>query len=408
MSDFLSNLAARALGTSEVIRPRTPSLYEPYRADSGPHVARSGFRSPETEREPQHEASLLNDDLAAHADVGITRPKAQAPRPLWRDNKQAPPIPSAPSADRAEGMQTEERAPAAISPREEGRSDASPAAVRALKAKASRFESNSSSIPTSEPASPAVRAVRTSRDEPGPLPIGSEHVVGHPRPSEGPRSDSSRNHLPSGEPMTPAIELSAGAATRSVPWARETFPPTAAPHSGMAKNSDHSRSLEDNRSARNSVSGSLRQSLTTQSNPLAPQLRSEETSPHVEVSGLVSKPALGVLRNSVEPEADRVDRRTGFPQPASGRIQLPEGSAGHSAGASASVVRPPVGSSSEAKIAAATRGSNRSEAAIHVTIGSVEVRAVFPEKPERRAPSTRPRPGVSLDDYLKHSGGGSR
>ncbi len=385
MSDFLSNLAARSLGTAEVIRPRTPSLYEPYRASSGPRVAHSDFRSPETERQPQDEASLLNHDLAAHADAGSTTPKAPAPRSVWRDNKQAPPILRAQTADRAEGMRTEDPARAAISPREEGRSHASPAAGRTPEAKAaSRFESNSSLIPPSEAAAPAVRGVRTSRDEIRPL------------PSEGPRSDSSRSHLPSGEPMTPAIELPAGAATPSAPWARGTVRPTAAPHSGMAKNPDHSRPSQDNESARNSVLGSLRKSLT-QSSPLAPQLRSEETSPHVEVSGLVSKPALGVLRNSVEPEADRVARRTGFPQPA-----------GHSAGASAGVVRPPVGSSSEAKIAAAARASNRSEAAIHVTIGSVEVRAVFPEKPAPRAPSTRPKPGVSLDDYLKRSGGGSR
>lgn len=398
MSDFLSNLAARSLGTSEVIRPRTPSLYEPYRADSGPRVARSDFRSPETEREPQREASLLNDDHAAHADVGISKPKAEVPRPLWRDDKQAAPIPQAESADRAEGMQPEEPAAAAMSPPEEARSHASPAAVRAAEAKAApRFESSSSPIPTPDASAPAVRAVRASRDETGPLPIGSEGVVGHPRPSEGPRGDLSRSHLPSGEPITPATELPAGAATRSAPWARETFRPTAAPHSGMAKIPDDSRPLEDNKSARNSVLGSPQQSIKTQSHPFGPRLRSEEgTSPPGEV-----------WRNSAESEADRLARRTGFPQLASGRIQ-PEGSPGHSAGFSAGIVRPPVGSRSEARIAAAARGSNRSEAAIHVTIGSVEVRAVFPEKPAHRAPSTRPKPTVSLDDYLKRSGGGSR
>jgi len=264
-------------------------------------------------------------------------------------------------------------------------------------------------VPTPEAAAPTVRAVTTSRDETGPLPSGSKAVVEHPRPSEGPRGDVSRSHLPAGEPITPAIELPAGAATRSVPWTRETLQPTAAPHSGMAKIPDHSRPLEDNKSARKSVLGSPQQSIKTQSDPFASRLRSEEgTSPPVEVSGLVSKPALGVLRNSAEPEPDRATRRTGFPQPASGRIQLPQGPAGHSAGLSEGIVHPPVGPRSEAKIAAAARGSNRSEAAIHVTIGSVEVRAVFPEKPARRAPSTRPKPTVSLDDYLKRSGGGSR
>ncbi len=35
MSDFLTNLAARSLGTAEVVRPRVPSLFEPTRREGG-------------------------------------------------------------------------------------------------------------------------------------------------------------------------------------------------------------------------------------------------------------------------------------------------------------------------------------------------------------------------------------
>jgi len=35
MSDLLTNLAARSLGTAAGIRPRVPSLYEPHRQDTG-------------------------------------------------------------------------------------------------------------------------------------------------------------------------------------------------------------------------------------------------------------------------------------------------------------------------------------------------------------------------------------
>lgn len=41
------------------------------------------------------------------------------------------------------------------------------------------------------------------------------------------------------------------------------------------------------------------------------------------------------------------------------------------------------------------------EAAIRVSIGKVEVRAAFPAPPVRRAPATKPKPSVSLNEYLK-------
>lgn len=46
---------------------------------------------------------------------------------------------------------------------------------------------------------------------------------------------------------------------------------------------------------------------------------------------------------------------------------------------------------------------------IRVTIGRIEVRAIMPTKePTARPPSTRPRPKLSLDDYLKQQNGGQR
>jgi hypothetical protein len=397
MSDFLGNLVARSLGTSDVIRPRTPSLYEPYRAGSGPHVAWIDPRSPEPEREPQD------------ADVGITKPKAQSQGSAWRDDKQALPIPNAPPGDRVERTQTGEPGPAAISPREEARSEASPAAARATEAKsASRLKRNPSSVPTPEAAAPPVGVPRTSGDETGPLSGSSKALVGRQGAPEASKSDFHPSHLPAGEAITPAIALPPDA-TRTVPSARETPWPTAATYSGMAKIPKPSPTLVDNKSTGNLVLGSPQSSGETPSDPFASQLRSQEAAtPAFAVSGLVGKPASAVLQNLAELEPDRPARRPDFPLQASGRIQLPVDPPGHFAGLSAGVVHAPVGSRSEAKTAGAARGSNRSGAAIEVTIGSVEVRAVFPEKPARRAPSARPKPGVSLDDYLKRSGGGSR
>jgi hypothetical protein len=43
---------------------------------------------------------------------------------------------------------------------------------------------------------------------------------------------------------------------------------------------------------------------------------------------------------------------------------------------------------------------------VHVTIGHIEVRTAAPPTPVPR--TARPRPGVSLDDYLRRRSGGSR
>lgn len=45
--------------------------------------------------------------------------------------------------------------------------------------------------------------------------------------------------------------------------------------------------------------------------------------------------------------------------------------------------------------------STANEPAIRVSIGRVEVRAVFPPPPPRRVEPVRPKPSLSLDDYLK-------
>jgi hypothetical protein len=45
----------------------------------------------------------------------------------------------------------------------------------------------------------------------------------------------------------------------------------------------------------------------------------------------------------------------------------------------------------------------RPEPSVQVTIGRVEVRAIFPEAPPARIPAPRARPTVSLDEYLKRA-----
>jgi len=52
--------------------------------------------------------------------------------------------------------------------------------------------------------------------------------------------------------------------------------------------------------------------------------------------------------------------------------------------------------------------NSASELAVHITIGRVEVRAVFPEPSVRPAPPPKNRPSLSLDDYLKKRNRGTQ
>ena len=85
MSDFLRNLIGRSLGTLEVVRPRVPSLYEPYRQGGGVLRARPGRLDPgfesttETdhgpETNPAPEASSAASPSLAAMDRAISRPR---------------------------------------------------------------------------------------------------------------------------------------------------------------------------------------------------------------------------------------------------------------------------------------------------------------------------------------------
>lgn len=62
MSNFLTNLVSRSLGTVKVVQPRVPSLYEPYRSGGGllgalPAPVVSHFESP-VEAFPDQSASV--------------------------------------------------------------------------------------------------------------------------------------------------------------------------------------------------------------------------------------------------------------------------------------------------------------------------------------------------------------
>lgn len=64
--------------------------------------------------------------------------------------------------------------------------------------------------------------------------------------------------------------------------------------------------------------------------------------------------------------------------------------------------------SSAQRLPVPTREKSATAPTIHVTIGRVEVRAILPAKEvATHAPATRPKPRLSLDDYLKQQNGGN-
>jgi len=70
-----------------------------------------------------------------------------------------------------------------------------------------------------------------------------------------------------------------------------------------------------------------------------------------------------------------------------------------------SAVRPPLAPRpGRAKSPEALPLSSPTQPTVQVSIGRVEVRAIFPERSVRRAPTPRSRPTVSLDDYLHQRG----
>ncbi len=58
MSDFLSRLVGRSLGSSQAIQPRVPSLYEPHRKGTGPLWAKYAFGAEDAGRESKNELTF--------------------------------------------------------------------------------------------------------------------------------------------------------------------------------------------------------------------------------------------------------------------------------------------------------------------------------------------------------------
>lgn len=453
MSDFLTHLAARSLGSSgtagsEVIQPRIPSLFEPYQRNSGPELARPHF---DRDRDPRDsvvsEASSIQDSGPVQTDAPPGDPRVLlAQVPLGRDAAARRPEPRsrtgfADSMRRGSGERLG-RASSTLRPavRPDSTALRTPWAGRNLRpntnsdvnsdadsseiAPSPAPPSGSESIQPKSPGEPVpageephVSAARTQRQQKSEEPSRIASNAHDLRRSFQERSRLSSSPLPSAEPPTTASEQPSGSAARALRPAANTVRPQAERGEFSQPVTKEQRQAQDVEpaiaaSAQHSVRSPIDNASTRRFRP------GEATPPVLEGSGSVNKPGRKwgptALRRLADPESGLAVPRSSLRQtltpgaPAFGdmgswnqetRLFTPL----------ASVIRPPVRTQSGASgNRAIPRGADRAEPSIQVTIGSVEVRAILPERPTALPAVKRPRPSVSLDEYLKGSERGVR
>ena len=223
MSDFLSNLVARSLGTLEVIRPRVPSLYEPYRRESGLLGARPTFLSQVPNPGPQDEAGWESDGNAAHINHRITSQRTQAPSPSSRDRASHNPF-VAPWVIKAQDSVSDQ-----VTKVQDSVSDASPSTVAQTGAIGSRHRS--AEMGTDLSSSRLLPGQPTIQDATRAAPPATPTV----RPPVGPRSGVAKipAAVPASKPPEPIVQVTIGRVeVRAIfpePPARRSQPARARP-----------------------------------------------------------------------------------------------------------------------------------------------------------------------------------
>ena len=411
MSDFLSNLAARNKGTLETIRPRVPSRFEPTRGDDGLLAARTPPREESLEDNP--EAGGAEGDEASAAMESVEK-RVRAARP------------------------TEPTRPTDLSPRLP-----SPSPVSA------------ESVPEPLPIQPAARPTARASSPVTP-PTPNEPVL---QAKRIPGSETAGS-------LTPARRTVAETATPRVQNAANVpeLEPTEA-ETGQAVVSAIAQSRETNEGAIQSRTGQeARTGRRTRSaiglGPLSANVPDSGlvVSPTVRTPALpeqmnerqVRAPFIASSRSEIEPrmlssqvtEAARSDEApTGQSQPrhSQPRLAMPmtvepagpggvfqdgsrresgletEDAPGRPWPGEALTLKPDLKPDPSIRFAAAANrpapqapANGAPEPEIRVTIGRVEVRAVFPEQPVKRSTPPRFRPSVTLDDYLSRGSGAKR
>jgi hypothetical protein len=384
MSDFLSNLAGRSLGKVEVVRPRVPSLYEPYRRGTGSPGGRS--------ESPTHEyIADAEEGTNTEADAAPFRPArgklpGTTPRASGNDNESVELDPLPPLARPQDLI---EPAPPAIVPHP---------VPRPL-----RVASPEHPIRPSTTMEPSREQGADSKTEP----LGESKMT--PAGESGGQTIQPSTVVPlSHEPSPRADELPPTAT-----------PPSAAPGGNpqAARPPMSLRTAKMPESARNDDEKDIKSDLrTNQAQPAPPWLADADlvvmhptsfSEPPSQFPG--NRPFKDPLSPPVErPQAasslfpDQARLLTSQPIEAQSLSAQPKRP-------STSDIRPPtVPRGGIAPSPAADSQIGPPQTAVAVSIGKVEVRAVFPQPAVRPNPVPRPRTTVSLDDYLNQRHRGRR
>jgi hypothetical protein len=444
MSDFLTSLIGRARGTLEVVQPRVPSLYEPYRRGSGLLGAQPGLRPRYASSEPAVETGSGDDvnatpashqaqELAARRVLPVRN--AQTERGIETgsegDVKAAPIAPQAQElAARPVLPRRNAQTKPAVETNSEGGVNAAPI-----------------SHPTQETDARPVLPRRNAQTEPAvqtgseddvnaaPINYGTHRLRTHAAratPREGQSADHELDFEPaerfepphsSGDAQAPfiprvvarpeqitAIEVPTGhhraTELNALPITRHTFQPSLPTRRAQTAETDSiAVPPSDTREGKPEGVRPLpaSQAVTKRGlvrDPRSLEIETEPSSPSLDFRRSAEQ------RTSAEPHlvAQPLSPATGVVRP----VEWPSLQA-RPAPSVTGAVRPPLAPrSGGARNPEALPPSSSPKPNIQVSIGRVEVRAVFPEPAVRRAQPRSSRPTVSLDDYLNRRPRGRR
>ncbi len=399
MSDFLSNLAARSKRTLETIRPRVPSRFEPIRGDDGLLAA----RTPPREETPEHnpEARGAEGDEVSAAMESVEKravPKPLPTQPAARRTARAS-SPVAPPTTNESVLQAKEI------PGSETVGSFTPPRRTVAETITPRVQ-NAGNVPKIEPtevqAGQAVESAlaqsRETNEEAVQSRTDREARTGRRTRSAVPLGASSPNAPDAGLIVSPTVR------TPALPG-RINEIPVRAPFIASTRSEIEPRILSSQ--ATEPAHGDA--APTGQSQP--------EHSQAKRATPMTVEPARtrGVFQDSSRRESgpeteDAPGRRwpgdalplkpdlSIRPVPRQETAILATG-----AEVAAAAARP-----AAANRPALQAPADGAEPEIRVTIGRVEVRAVFPEQPVKRSAPPRFRPSVTLDDYLSRGGGAKR
>ena len=413
MSNFLTHLATRSLSVSMpalsagdaqgtapsspaasgLSQPRIPSLFEPYRRDSGPAVARPRFDPIRSSNNTSPHLGLDEEGWPAQAesDNRSRTPDARpGPAPIGSIN---------PGSG------------------EQG-SDAQPQATRAPWARGSRSRNAEPRMEQSPGEAATAGAPQSS-----PTPQIPHLQPGQDSSGNAPqlRRPSPQSTRPSGS-LFPSGEVAVSAAPQGSRAATSFLRPAAGAETPLANGerfseTSHSAPPEAQHVAPSdaaSAKGSVRFRVD---NPRTRSFRTGGGTPAAMDAGeLAHHPARSFdfpwLRRLDQFASSREVRglgETGLAATPVVQDSAPRNWQTRLVRPLDSVIRPPARTQSAAKQSnGIARGTERAEPTIQVTIGTVEVRSILPDRPAAQPVVKRARPGVSLDDYLKRSERGAR